>query len=100
MTSSEDFFDELQDSIKTLIPTILRGILTASGFNDQLTLASVMDIEEIINFLNLEEGIQEVQNALGVKINEVWHCHSVVTYMASLLRCCYGGLINLSLIKF
>jgi len=70
-----DFFDELQKSVNTIIPDFFRAILTAAGFNDQLTLASVVtNFDAMIEFLDTTEGITEVKNALGVKAFEVWNC--------------------------
>lgn len=69
---SDDFFDVLQKSLNTVIPPLLRAILTASGFNDLLTLSSVVtNFDSIIEFLDSSDGIKEVQNALGVKTSEV-----------------------------
>lgn len=81
--TEEDFFDVLQNSVNTVIPPLLRAILKASGFNDQLTLSSVMSsFDVIVAFLDSSDGIEEVKNALGLKISEVWYIIVIYSVMA------------------
>ncbi len=68
----EDLFKEVETSINTVIPPLLKAILIAAGFNDRLTLSSVMEnLDSISGFLDSPDGIKEVKSALSVNISVV-----------------------------